>query len=56
MANYGNARVVKRKGGSNEPKLEPVKKALKKNEILQQYEVLQQKYSILVEKHDNVVQ
>ena len=48
--------VVKRKNDSKEVKLEPAKKALKKNDLLIQYKNLQQKYDALEQEHKILVQ
>ena len=40
----------KRKSGTDE-KFEPLKKALKKNEIIQEYEILKDKYEKVIEEN-----
>ena len=52
----GNARVVKRKNNSVETKIEPVRKALKKNELLVQFNVLEKKYETLEREHNLLIQ
>ena len=47
-----NPRVVKRKIAAVEIKAEPVRKALKKHENIQQHEALKKKFDILEEKYD----
>ena len=46
-----NSRVVKRKIAV-ETKAEPVRKALKKHEVIQQHEALQKKYDTLEKNYD----
>ena len=55
MAATGNTRA-KRKNVSNEVKSEPAKKALKKNDLLLQYQTLQKRFANLEEEHKNLVQ
>ena len=50
MPTSSNSSLMKRKN-CIETKAEPVKKALKKAEILQEYQVLQKKYDALEERH-----
>ena len=56
MTPSGNDRVVKRKIKDIETKVEPVKKALKKNEILSHYAALQQKYEALEKENRLLVE
>ena len=44
-------RVEKRKNNITETKMEPPKKALKKNEVIAQYKALQEKFQILQEQN-----
>ena len=53
MANLGNTRMDKRKN-PHEAKSEPLKKALKKNELLVQHKALEQKYEAL-QQHNKVL-
>ena len=52
MANHNKA--IKRQMSVRETKFEPVKKALKRNEIIQQLEELQLKYMDLEKKNINL--
>ena len=53
MANPG--KVIKRQMSIKETKFEPVRKALKKNEIIQQFEDLQLKYIELEKENRNLL-
>ena len=56
MSTLGNCRVVKRKNNSHETKPEPARKALKKNELLVQFNVLEEKYEALEKEHSALLQ
>ena len=53
MTNIANKRIIKRKNDVLDLKVEPTKKALKKNEIQAQYNSLLQKYEELA--NENVI-
>ena len=55
MPTKANISFAKRKNCA-ETKAEPVKKALKKPEILKEYEILQQKFEALEAKHSKLLQ
>ena len=56
MSTLGNCRVVKRKNNSHKTKPEPARKALKKNELLVQFNVLEEKYEALEKEHSALLQ
>ena len=56
MCAMANSRVLKRKTDSNEPKVEPARKALKKNELHIQYKALQEKYDIMKKQNARLLQ